>query len=118
MPGAAECIVKVFTLQKRLNDASKKAALKWSKDTMDLSKSRFCPKKTGHLASTGETKVEKNTLTEFYVRLSYSTPYANRQHETPWYHHPVGQWKYLSTPFNNRSSLFLKMIEDAWRAEL
>lgn len=118
MPGADQCIVNLWNLKKRLDDSSKKAVLKWSKDTIAESRDKFCPKLTGHLRSTAKAEVEKDTLTEFHVRLSYNTPYANRQHETPWYHHPTGQWKYLSTPFNNRIPLLNKMLFDAWRSEL
>jgi hypothetical protein len=35
------------------------------------------------------------------VDLVYGGPsahYALEQHETPWYFHPVGQWKYLEQP--------------------
>jgi hypothetical protein len=118
MPGAAHCVANLAIIKKRLNAESKKAVKTWGKGTIELSKNRYCPRDTGRLASTGKMEISKNTQTEFFVRLSYNTPYANRQHETPWYHHPVGQWKYLSTPFNYRAALFTNMVEAAWRKVL
>lgn len=118
MPGAAACVANLLITQKRLESSAKKAIEKWAKDTMNLSQTTYCPVDKGVLKASGKTEVIKNTPTEFFVRLSYSTPYALRQHETPWYRHPVGQWKYLSTPFNNRSALLFQMIESAWRAGL
>jgi len=118
MPGSAQCIANLLIKQKKLTEVSKKVVEVWGNTTIQLSRSRFCPRDTGKLQSTGKMDVMKNTLTEFHVRLSYNTPYARRQHETPWYHHPVGQWKYLSTPFNQRSPLLIKMLEAVWRAEL
>lgn len=118
MPGSAQCIANLKTLQKKLDTESKKAVKKWGQETIDLSKSKYCPVDTGRLRSTGESKTLKNTQTEFFVRLSYNTPYAVKQHETPWFYHKVGQWKYLSTPFNYRTKLLVKMIEEVWRKEL
>ena len=118
MPGSAQCIINLGILKKKLDIESKRAVMKWVKDTLETSASKYCPKDTGRLVSSRKFEVTKNTSTEFFVRLSYNTPYANRQHETPWYHHPVGQWKYLSTPFNYRSPLLFKMVEAAWRSVL
>jgi hypothetical protein len=114
MPGAAQCVANLMIIKSRLDAASKKAVEKWAKDTMKESKDRYCPVDKGVLKASGKHEVIKNTLTEFYVRLSYNTPYAIFVHEIPYYRHPKGQWKYLSTPFNARSQLLIKEVEAAW----
>jgi hypothetical protein len=114
MPGAAQCIVNLYRTKERLEDGARKAVKDWATDTLNASK-KITPIDTGHMVSTGIWVIIKNTLTEFFVRISYNTPYAMKQHETPWYHHPIGQWKFLSTPFNQRSPLLIKMVEAAWR---
>lgn len=118
MPGSAQCIANLLYTKKMLDAAAKQAVLAWGKETMKLSQSKYCPRKSGKLAASGKVEVTKNTLTEFYIRLSYNTPYALRQHETPWYHHEKGQWKYLSTPFDYRVPLLVKMVEAAWSSVL
>lgn len=116
MPGSAQCVANLLIIKKRMVTSAKKEVVKWGNDTISLSKNKFCPVDTGKLKSTGKSEIHKNTLTEFHIRLSYSTPYARRQHETPWYHHPVGQWKYLQTPFNQRAPLLIQAVRDAWRS--
>lgn len=118
MPGAALCVAKLLITQKRLEEAGKKAVKQWGTDTINISKDDYCPVDTGLLKGTGESRVFKDTLTEFYVRLSYSTPYAPYVHEIPKYYHPIGQWKFLSTPFNMRSALFIKTVESSMRSVL
>jgi hypothetical protein len=118
MPGAALCVANLLINQKRITDAGRKAVEKWGNDTIKISKEDYCPIDTGLLKGTGESRIHKNTLTEFYVRLSYSTPYAPYVHEIPAYYHPIGQYKFLSTPFNIRSKLLVEMIENAMRAVL
>jgi hypothetical protein len=39
-----------------------------------------------------------------------SAPYALEQHETPWYRHPVGQWKYLEQPMKEASASLLRGV--------
>lgn len=46
------------------------------------------------------------------VYVSFSTPYARRQHEELGYYHPRGgHAKYLESPFNRNKSKVLKMAE-------
>lgn len=117
MPGSAQCIAKLNIIQKNAQSNSRKAVVDWSTGTLGKSK-ELCPVKTGKLRRSGYNKIIKNTLTEFHIRTGFNTVYALKQHETPGYHHPVGQWKYLSIPFNQRQNLLLKMLENAWRASI
>jgi hypothetical protein len=116
MPGAAQCIENLYIIQQRLETASKKAVLKWGLDVQGKSL-ELCPVKFGYLRRSGYLKEEKNTLTEFYIRIGYTADYALKQHEMP-FHHAVGQWKYLSTPFNQMSPKLISFLEEAWRKEL
>jgi hypothetical protein len=118
MPGAGLCVANLFITQKRIEEAGKKAVREWGAGTIKISKDDYCPRDTGLLVGTGDSRDHKNTPTEFYVRLSYSTPYAPYVHEIPKYYHPIGQYKFLSTPFNLRSSLLVKMVENAMRVVL
>jgi hypothetical protein len=46
------------------------------------------------------------------VYISFSTPYARRQHEELGYNHPRGgKAKYLEDPFNRNKSKVLKYVE-------
>lgn len=118
MPGAALCVAKLMIIKKSFEEAGKAAVKQWGTETINVSKDDYCPIDTGLLRGTGESRVFKDTPTEFYVRLSYSTPYAPYVHEIPKYYHPIGQWKFLSTPFNMRSALFMKMVESDLRRAL
>jgi len=54
----------------------------------------------------GETGKEKA------VYVSFSTPYARRQHEELGYNHPLGGGpKYLETPFNRLKGKIKRMVE-------
>jgi hypothetical protein len=68
---------------------------------MERSKASFVPVKTGALRASGRTVGPERQGNTWVVQLIYGGPgitYALEQHETPWYQHPVGQWKYLETP--------------------
>jgi len=115
MPGAALCAAKLLLIHRAFEEAGKKAVKQWGTDTINVSKDDYCPVDTGLLKGTGDSRVFKDTPTEFFVRLSYSTPYAPYVHEIP-AHHPIGQWKFLATPFNFRSTLLIKMVEESMRS--
>jgi hypothetical protein len=112
MPGAAQCIANVMLTRQRLDAASKKVVKQWSNEVLRNSQ-KICPRDKGNLMRSGRVTVTKDTATEFYCRIGYTAVYALKQHEMP-YHHDVGQWKYLSTPFNGLGPLLRKSLEDAW----
>ena len=73
---------------------------------MNRSKAEFVPILTGALRDSGKVTQEK-VGNQWEVALIYGggvVTYALEQHETPHYHHPVGQWKYLETPLLEASS--------------
>ena len=117
MPGSAQCIANLKIIQSRLESTSRKTVKNWVIETYGKSK-EMCPVKTGKLRRSEYFKIQKNTLTEFFMRIGYTTVYALKQHETPWYHHPVGQWKFLSTPFNRRTPKLLTDLEAVWKREI
>lgn len=88
---------------------------------MDRSKANYVPVKTGALRDSGRvSEPYHETFTTTAVDAIYgnaSVYYALEQHETPWYHHPVGQWKYLETPLLEATSTAAQEIADelAWR---
>jgi hypothetical protein len=69
---------------------------------MARSKEEFVPVDTGVLKSSG--RVEPPVMDGYHqwsVLLAYggaARGYAIKQHETPWYNHRIGQWKYLEQP--------------------
>lgn len=68
---------------------------------MARSKEDFVPVDTGALKASGIVRPPTESGHVLTVAMIYggpSVPYAVVQHETPWFHHPVGQWKYLEQP--------------------
>lgn len=60
---------------------------------------RLAPVEEGTLRAAGDVSVTE-TLDGADVTISFSTPYAAKQHEELGYAHPIGgQAKYLETPF-------------------
>jgi hypothetical protein len=110
MPGAALCLANLKLTQAHFEKLGRQGLVDWSNQVMTLSRSKYCPVDKGLLRSTAQVTIQKNTLTEFYTRLSYSTPYAVYVHEIP-ANHPYGSMKYLSTPFNLMSHLLVKKLE-------
>ena len=77
------------------------AAYRFMEGVMTRSKEEFVPVKTGALKASGRVAPpvwEGNGLTVDAIYGSVAVHYALDQHETPWYFHPVGQWKYLEVP--------------------
>lgn len=108
MPGADMCIANLIATAARLDKETKAAAKKAADEVMEKSKERYCPIDTGALKKSAKVEVSKDGMFEYRVRLSYNTPYAVYVHEIPYYHHPVGSWKYLDIPFKQAN--FLQMI--------
>lgn len=115
MPGLAQCLANLKVTENKFEKFGRKGLVDWANKTMTISRSQYCPVDTGRLRASAEVKIKKNTLTEFHVRLSYSTPYAIYVHEIPM-NHPWGSMKYLSTPFNLQSFYLLKKLETEMRA--
>jgi len=117
MPGSTVCLAKLALTQAHFEKLGRQGLKKWCDATLKESRDKFCPVDKGVLKASGKSKTIKNTLTEFYVRLSYSTPYAIYVHEVP-AHHPHGSMKYLATPFNLRSYLLIKTLESEMKGAL
>lgn len=117
MPGAAGCIANLTAVKNKLNDTLKLAVMDCGNEVMRESQTKYCPRDTGFLMRSGNVSVVSSTATEFVIRLTYTAPYALKQHEMP-YHHAVGQWKYLSAPFNAMAPRILKQVETACRSAL
>lgn len=80
---------------------------------MDRSKTEFVPVKTGALKNSGRVTFPERSGNTWTVELIYggpSAPYALTQHETPWYQHRVGQWKYLEQPMYEASATLMAII--------
>lgn len=117
MPGAVECIANLALTKVRLDAASKAVVKQHCNEVLRKSQTTYCPRDTGNLMRSGNVFQFKDTPTEFSMRVTYTAAYALKQHELP-FHHAVGQWKYLSTPFNEMSSQLVKKLEAAWSSSL
>ena len=117
MPGSAMCLANLKLTQHKFEKFGRQGLTNWANEVMTISRSQYCPVDKGRLRASAQVKIQKNTLTEFVVRLSYSTPYAIYVHEIP-AHHPHGSMKYLSTPFNLRSYLLKKTLESEMKGAL
>lgn len=110
MPGLQKCLANLKLTQKKFEQIGRKELLDWCNEVMRESQMKYCPVDTGNLRRSGRVQVMKNSLTEFNVRLSYTTDYAIHVHEVPMPHN-VGSMKYLSTPFNLMSFRLMKKLE-------
>jgi hypothetical protein len=119
MAGGALCVAGLSAIEHELTEAAKQACREWGDDVLEESGEHFVPFDTGLLKSTRMLIEIKNTLTEFYLRMSYGGPafYAAAVHERA-VNHPHGTWKYLSTPFNNHSMQLMWDIGEAMAAKL
>lgn len=117
MPGLQRCLTNLKVTESKFEKLSRKGLVEWANKTMTISRSVYCPVDTGRLRGSAEVKIQKNTFTEFYVRLSYSTPYAAKVHEIPM-HHRWGSMKYLSTPFNVQTHYLMTKLESEVRVAL
>ena len=80
---------------------------------MTRSKAEFVPVKTGALKASGRVNPPQSTGRGWTVDLVYGGPavnYALVQHETPWYRHRVGQWKYLEQPMYEATATLLQQV--------
>jgi len=113
---AALCIANLITKAALIDNTSRYIITKWAKETKKVSQEQYCPVDTGATKNSYELTTEKNTLTEFFVRITVGKDldYPNYVHEIP-YSHVHGQWKFLSTPFNNRSPSLMNELLDAGR---
>lgn len=113
MPGAAQCIANLELTRLRLDAAAKDAVKQHCNEVLRESQTTYCPRDTGNLMRSGNVFLFKDTPTEFSMCITYTASYALKQHELP-FHHAVGQWKYLTTPFNAMSGQLTRKLEAAW----
>lgn len=78
-----------------------------------LSKAKaLCPVETGDLKRSGDWEVKKG-LTGVTGNVSFSSPYAVKQHEDQTLNHPNGgQAKFLEQPYNESKAKIIKDIKD------
>lgn len=86
---------------------------------MTRSKEEFVPVDTGVLKASGTVHPPRYTPSVGWdVMLSYggaAEAYAIVQHETPWFYHPVGQWKYLEAPLLEHASVIRESLAETLR---
>jgi len=106
MTGGALAIAGFRSEVEKINNKVKKIVLDWVQETAQISQKNFCPELTGLLKSTYRIVVIENSPDKMVVEISVGNdgeaPYAAYVHEIP-YHHEHGQWKFLSTPFNQNT---------------
>lgn len=98
--GGSEAVQALQRLAEDLPARFAGALVREGERIMARSKQEFVPVDTGALKASGHV-VPPTTHPDLAVELVYggpSVPYAVTQHETPWFVHPVGQWKYLEQP--------------------
>jgi hypothetical protein len=113
MPGADLCIAQLLIKQKLINQEAQKVVKNWCNGTLGKSQA-ITPVKTGKLRRSGNVTVEKNTLTEFYCRISFPVEYAAKVHELP-IPHRVGQSQFLRIPYTQESPKLVRALEEALR---
>lgn len=115
MTGAALCIANLNRVFKAITDEAMDATRDWADETMQISQDVYCPVKSGKMKSTGKVKTVAGTTRLYNVRLSYGDgiDYAAKIHEIPNNHYnpPTAQWKFLSTPFNERTALLTQELQ-------
>ena len=111
MPGADLCIAELARIQEAFTKAGKEAVKQWGDAVMEDSKNNYVPVLSGQLRDTGIVTETKDTEETYEIQLSYSTPYAAKQHEDLSLHHDNGQGKYLSAPLNAAATELVKSIE-------
>ena len=117
MPGSAACLAKLALTQAHFEKLGRQGIKNWSNEVLRESQMKYCPVDTGALRRSGRAFVMKNTMTEFYMRISYVMNYAAAVHEIPM-NHNVGSMKYLATPFNLMSYRLLKKLEAEMKGAL
>lgn len=82
----------------RQRAAARQAIEIWGQNVLGEAQ-RLAPVEEGTLRASGNAQYE-DTVDGGELTISFSTPYAAKQHEEMGYSHPVGgQAKYLETPF-------------------
>jgi len=106
--GAAVCVANLMLKITAVDTTARSVVHDWAKDVKTTSQNQYCPVDKGDLKKSAKEEVTKNTITEFFVRISYGEglDYAIYVHEIPNMHNH-GQWKFLSTPFHVMSSKLL-----------
>jgi len=99
--GAAVCVANLIAKTAAVNLTARNTIKDFARDVKTTSQNQYCPVDKGNLKKSAKDEVIKNSLTEFFVRISYGEglDYAIYVHEIP-RNHPIGQYKFLSTPFN------------------
>lgn len=110
--GAAFCIANLIAKAAAIDRTARSSVQSWAKEVMTISYTQYCPVDTGTLRNSSRVDIQKNSLSEFFVRMSYNTDYAVFVHELP-YKHKKGQWKFLSEPVNNMSDLLLQKLQSS-----
>lgn len=90
-------------------------------DIMGDSKDNYVPVDLSTLKNSGHVNLPEIDGSKVLVRLGFggaASAYALRQHETPDYHHTVGQWKYLETPALNAAAGMGKRLASRIRSSL
>ena len=104
---------RAMSVATRLNAAAGTSLRRQGDAIMTRSKTEFVPVKTGALRDSGDVDGPEKIGTAWQVELKYGgprAPYALVQHETPYYRHRVGQWKYLETPMLEAAGTLLAAV--------
>jgi hypothetical protein len=109
--------IKWNTSPERIVAAGAAGLFRGVNKVMEKSRTKYCPKATGHLASTGV--VDQPVIDGGTVRVTarYTADYAIYVHERN-LRYRNGQWKYLSTPAYEDADSIRDEIRDAIQAEV
>jgi len=95
MTGGAKCVANLKIKSEMLEAGYKTIITQWANEVLRQSQ-MMCPVDTGTLRRSG--RVTTLSSSPLKMQIGYTAEYAIYVHEIP-ANHPVGQWKYLSTPF-------------------
>ena len=111
--GGADMQAQLHTLAFRARIVAGMALKHRADAVMERSKAEFVPVKTGRLRDTGRVESVEFSGSSISVDLKYGgpqAPYAILQHETPWFQHRNGQWKFLEQPLYEEAGTMLPQI--------
>lgn len=113
MTGGPEMQARLHAVAAGLSRNAGAALYRRGEAIMTRSKTEFVPVKTGALKNSGHVQLPERIGRAWVVDLVYggpAAPYALVQHETPYFVHRVGQWKYLEQPMYEAEATLLPII--------
>lgn len=119
----ANVMNNIYIIGMASKEGARRALIEIAQNIMAQSKSE-CPIETGTLTNSAYIEDPKDTGKAVFIKMGYggynnqrnpisgklASDYALEVHETPWYNHPYGKWKFLEDPVNAHAIQFLSIL--------